>query len=97
MATKRKNITPNRYPQWEFPGLHVERLTGHGMYAGSFVVTWNPNGKMQGSTSIQTDVVHDQDIEATNADGESRLDLYPLILRTIQYAMGRTDDAIVLA
>lgn len=45
MGSKRTPRPQPRYPQWEFPGLHVKRLTGHGMYAGSFVATWNQDGR----------------------------------------------------
>jgi len=65
------------------PGIYGERLSGDGCNAGSFVVTLRLPAR---TVAYQSEVWRDADIAACDADGESRLDLYPLVLRAIEEA-----------
>jgi len=65
------------------PGIYGERITGDGSMAGSFVVTLRLPAR---TVAYQSGVWRDADIAACDADGESRLDLLPLVLRAIREA-----------
>lgn len=65
------------------PGIYGERLTGDGCMAGSFVVTLRLPAQ---TVAYQSEVWRDADLAMPDADGESRLDLLPLVLRAITEA-----------
>ena len=65
------------------PGIYGERITGDGSMAGSFVVTARLPAR---TVAYQSEVWRDADVAACDADGESRLDLLPLVLRAIREA-----------
>ena len=73
------------------PGLFAARVTEYGMNRGSFCVTLVTPAKK--SITYQTPVIADADIAATDAEGESRLDLYPLILAAFERAKEVDDHA----
>lgn len=79
-----KRVAPSPPDFSLMPGLFAARVTEYGMNRGSFCVTLVTPAKK--SITYQTPVIADADIDATDADGESRLDLYPLVLRAITEA-----------
>ena len=84
MAAKAKrDFTP--HPLWTAPpGFYAHRLEGDvGSMVGSFIV-WGI--RPEHIVLYQTKVFTDADLAMMDAEGESRLDLLPLVLRAIREA-----------